>query len=866
MNLHDRNLSAAVAAEAPATKAQSVEERDSHLITLPGGDWKLWRWVGLRGAGFPASQVRGLTAEACAQAADDFNRAEEEVSRKHEEALNCVRAKLDNLKNEGRWDDSTARAPLVNAMRTLSKGKKPVAIEDPDVAPLVAALTTAKIERDAAYATYLARFEEAETQVSESLREVAQSSRFQEAVVWQNRNAFHTAVLPFLRQTTGAAGTERKKHKELIASYAQRYCLKNDTIGFFGPVGWARFVDDGHALKAQPGANLVAARRVYFETWCMEALADKLSGNKAFRPWFTPVRLPYLHLNGTSLSLPRSRQLTLSRAHTMAIQLCDGVKTAKQIALILSRAFPNEVKDEQAGYDLLDQLRAKYLIEWKLDVPVGLYPERSLRAALLRVEDEALRCTALGALDELEKHRVAVAQASGDAERLDQAMAEMEAYFIQVSGQTPTRSAGQMYAARTLVYEDCRRDVEVEMGPEFLRHLGPPLSLLLDAARWYTFETANFYREAFARVYHELAKTQGSTEVDAASFWGEVQSLVLNGDQNAGRSLGPKFQKRWAKILALPEGQNRVHYTVEQLRPLVREHFDVPHAGWSMACYHSPDVMVAATDAEAIRRDEYQLVLGEFHLGSNTLGGALFVAQHPSPEELFHAITADLPEQGLRMCPPKRWPGLTSRTSAHLIPHNHACWVVTYEGVRPPEPRKTYEVGSLVIVEEAGELLVKSRDGSLRCDIIEAFADAFHLQMLNKFKMFEPRSHSPRITIDRLVVTRESWLYPPEEFSFAYVKDDASRFVAARRWAQEQGMPRYVFAKSPIETKPVYVDFASPIYTNILAKIVRRTAEFKLDHKSIAISEMLPAHDQLWLADAAGQRYTSEFRIVAMRH
>ena len=146
------------------------------------------------------------------------------------------------------------------------------------------------------------------------------------------------------------------------------------------------------------------------------------------------------------------------------------------------------------------------------------------------------------------------------------------------------------------------------------------------------------------------------------------------------------------------------------------------------------------------------------------------------------------------------------------------------------------------------------------------FADAFHQQMINRFKLFEPRSHTPRITIDRLVVARESWRIPPEEFSFAFVKDDASRFLAARRWAHERGMPRYVFAKSPVETKPVYVDFASPIYINILAKIVRRTAEAGLDGKTISLSEMLPAHDQLWLNDAAGQQYTSEFRIVAVCH
>ena len=257
-----------------ATKEEPSEKPDSHLITVPGGEWKLWRWLGLRGAGFPASLARGLGSEACAQAADELTRAEAEVSRKHEQALNCIREKLDTLRNEGRWDDATTRTPLVNAMRALTKGKIPTRIEDMDVLRFVEALGTAKTEREAYHAAYLEKFHEAEAHLAQSLHEVAQSNRFQEAVVWQNRHAFHTAVLPFLRKTNGTANGERK-HKELIASYIQRYTLKNDTIGFFGPVGWARFVDHGDTLEARPGADLVAHRSVFFESWCMEALADK---------------------------------------------------------------------------------------------------------------------------------------------------------------------------------------------------------------------------------------------------------------------------------------------------------------------------------------------------------------------------------------------------------------------------------------------------------------------------------------------------------------------------------------------------------------------------------------------------------------
>jgi hypothetical protein len=866
MKLDHRSLQPSLITQSKEKEDERVEEPAAHLVPLPGGDWKLWRWAGLRGAGFPAAQVRALSAEDCSRAADELLLAEGEVERTHEQALTSIRDALDALRRDGQWEDAARRKPLVNALRSLTKGKAPAQVETTaEVLTAVESFTDASARREAAQAAFVERFGEDVIRLSQSLYEVARSSRFHEAVVWQNRNAFHTAILPFLRQSSEADGAGRKKHKEMIASYLQRYCVKNDTIGFFGPVGWARFVQQGEALEARPGAGLLATRHVYFETWCMDALADKLSANKALRPWIVPRRVPYLYLNGTMLSVPRcSRPLSLPRTQAAAIQLCDGHKTAKEIVLTLTQTFPSEVKSEGDGYELLEQLRAKWLIMWKLEIPTGLFPERTLRQAVERIEDEGLRAEALEDLDELERGRAAVVEAAGDAERLDRAMADMDESFTRMSGRTSTRAAGEMYAARTLVYEDCRRDLEVDIGPDILSHLGPPLSLLLAGARWYTSQTAKFYRTAFARIYDELARLQGSREVSWSTFWYHAQPLIMDEDKNAGHFLRPIFQQHWAEILSLPEGQRRVHYTVEQLRPLFREHFGTPDAGWPTACYHSPDVMIAASDAEAIRRGDYQLVLGEFHIGSNTLRTSLFVAQHPRQEDLYRAIEADWPADSLRLATPKTWPNLTSRTAPALNPRSNPWALFTHDSLCPPETEKVLEISSFVVMEAGGQLRVMARDAELSYDIIEAFADAFHTQMIDGFKMLGVMGHTPRITIDRLIVTRESWAYAPDEISFAYVKDDAERFLKARRWAHERRMPRFVFAKSPVETKPIYVDFNSPVYVDILAKVVRRTAESDQTERPIVVSEMLPAHDQLWMADADGQRYTSEFRIVAL--
>jgi hypothetical protein len=73
-----------------------------------------------------------------------------------------------------------------------------------------------------------------------------------------------------------------------------------------------------------------------------------------------------------------------------------------------------------------------------------------------------------------------------------------------------------------------------------------------------------------------------------------------------------------------------------------------------------------------------------------------------------------------------------------------------------------------------------------------------------------------------------------------------------------------VFVTSPLEPKPLFVDFASPIGVRIFAKIARRASADPAGERSLTITEMLPGPNELWLPDAEGDRYTCELRMVAV--
>ena len=844
----------------PATVAKEDNNPlPEHLVRLPGEPWALWRTVALRGTGFPAKVVLKLSSPASSHSADEIIRLENEA--------NLARKSVhDSLRAAGqRADASMPKASRRRALRQLRAGKVPAVFDlDRPEQNLVEAFKEKRAQAEAETARFKILYEAESNRTSSLIRELSGADRFREAVIWQNRNAMYGSINALLRMSeSNNSRRERRKREELIANYFQRYCTKNDTIGFFGPVGWATLSPEGEAIDLKPGKSLLAARTVYLEVWCMDALSETLNKNRALLPWVAPRRMHYVYLEDTTLYMPSRAPVRLSDREAALLHACDGERTAKEIAGELIQTRHLGLSDEQEVYDALDQLRQKALIAWGFEATLDLHPEESVRRAIERIEDEALRGPALGALNELTSARDEVARAAGDPERLDAALSSLEATFTRLTGAAATRSYGKSYAARTIAYEDCRRDVEVRFGPSILESLAP-LSLLLTSARWFTYRTSILLREELKKSFDRAVKSSGSSRIDFATFWYQAHSLMFNERSNVVAKAFDEFQDRWESILPISTDERRVQLSIEQLRPAVLETFAAPHAGWESARYHSPDIMISAPGPQAILQGDYEMVMGEIHVGVNTLSIAIFPGQHPSPEELTRAVERDRRKPQLIPIVPKK---LLPAGSGRLLPSLAASTDYYLDLSAEPSAvskSRIVSAGSLVVEESEGELVARTRDGRLEFEISEILGNAFTLQVANSFKPLRRRAHTPRITVDRLIICREAWAVDPYELDFAFEKSGADRFLAARRWARENRMPRFVYAKAVIENKPVYVDFDSAIYVDLLAKLIRRTCEFDDSDEPLVITEMVPTLDRTWLEDAEGERYTSELRIAAV--
>jgi hypothetical protein len=850
-----------------------------HLIPLGSGGWSLWRWVWLRGAGFAAEDVQPLGADAIDQALACEGEIQGRVDRCRAAAIAACDAAL---------ADGHEDRQLRNALDHLHAGWT-------RMRPSGVAVVDAAVEQLRGAIVELARCREATDEVvrrerariGERIREIARDPRFREALIWQNRSVVHNALDGLLEASPGAENAKVRKRQRVIARYVQRYAVKNDSIGFFGPVGWGSVEPAVPGFTATPGPTLVDQRVVSFEDWAIEAVAAQLSNDPAVHAVFTPRRRPSSWLEGNTLHVPPGAPRQLTPAEAWLIARVDGERSAGGLADAAAADPASGIGTADEAMRELSRLGRENVISWRIEVPAELdQPERWLRERLARIADPVARARAAAPLERLEAARARVAQAAGDPGALDASVAALEDEFQAATELSPKRGHGRTYAGRQTFFEDCRRAVDLRVGRAMLDALDGPLTLILHSARWYSYEIARRFRAGFDEAYDRALANATTRPLPLTSFLAESRGLFSPDHHRTGpivTVVQSELQRRWANILGidkpsevagggdpdgsaggtggLPRGIDRADrgvrslvFHAEECRARVAELFHAPGPGWPRARYHSPDVMIAAASTDRIARGEFLAVLGEVHPGLNTLLTHVAYRLHPERAAVDEAYEADL----AMACISPIQSALGRVTNSPLTLRDHH---VEVGPTRSWRPRDQVHLAGDLYVERAGDRLhVRSRVRDLDHDIISFMEAYLGVEAVPHFKLLPRARHLPRVTIDKLVVSRERWDLERSEFR-ALVEDggdaeaDPVRRVAA--WAKRLGLPRYVFGTVPHEPKPFYVDLGSPIYIDVFVR-------YLTDATALGVSEMLPGPRELWLLDGDGRSYTSELRFAAV--
>jgi lantibiotic biosynthesis dehydratase-like protein len=566
----------------------------------------------------------------------------------------------------------------------------------------------------------------------ERLAQVARDPRFREAVAWQSREALRGAVHKLA--AGGESPARRRRRADVVAGYWQRYCAKNDTIGFFGPLGWGRFADDGGAIDVRVGA-LEAERVVHLETWAVEAVARAL------------------------------------------------------------------------GDDAL--------------LPMHPFPERDLRARL------AGNAEGLAALDRLETARATVAGAAPDA--LPLALDELDRVFEEVTGRLATRGEGDSGGGRTVAYLDCIRDLDLTLGPAVLDELRITLPAILEASRWWCGRVFARGADALARVAEGRDGPIGPLLVELMTVAWDLHAQMADEQR--------ELQRRWASLV-----DGDVAGLAERAAVAFADH----EPAWRWSAYHSADIQIAAVDADAVRRGDFLIVLGDLHVGGNPLAQGLFAHRHPQPGAIAARITAELGPR-VQLLPPRRGP---VDMSARMFPVYGQGDVLVLSGNEPTPPgTRAVQIADVVLVD--GE--VTDRAQTFQLPLAELLFFPIFVSAVRSFDLVSTDTPG-RMTLGRTVIRRAHWTAPARELAAA--DDDLAG------WARRHGLPRRVFARSPLERKPMLVDLESPALRRVLRRWSAATAE-RAPHARMELTEMLPGPHDCWLQDDTG-RHTSELRIVGV--
>ena len=657
---------------------------------------------------------------------------------------------------------------------------------------------------------------------------------FRRALTWQNPDVMANWVAGYAASVRAGAPVEldrMARREALIARYAQRYCAKNDTIGFFGPVAWAEL---GGPTTAIRGTGAITRTGVGLEVWALQAVARAWNADPDLAR-LLPVRLdPAVSRAGDALRRPLRPAFTPSGE---ALALVDRLVEA---GADLSVAELCGDRDTGA----LDELRRAGVVRVGFRVPVDGHPERLLG-------DPAVRDRLAAVLAGLDEAREAVCSAAS-ADDLQAALTAVDTRLAAAAGHPVRPAPGLTPGGRTPLYLDCRRDLDADIGLADLDELAQPMSILLDASRWLCAEIGQVAHDELVDRYRELSRQRDEVTLAELQF---AAADVLSPSSELYAPVLTDFQLRWAEIL--PQGAEDAVVSAARAREIADVVFRTQGRLWAAARSHSPDVMLRR---EADGRLGW--VLGELHVALNTLESRVFSAQADDRERLVAAVAEDSALGRVVPVYPSTAPEVSSRTYPPLAldpPGAYRYWSYGSDDGHPSGAAGT-PATALVVGEHAGELLATARGEGWQAPVLECFGEFLTAVVVNMFKVRAPRRRAPRTGIGALTVCRRQWRFRAADFGPLPARSREAGQDTLRRWAAAQGLPRHVFVRTAAGTKPFYVDFAAPVLVDNLARALRRTAP----DTPVDLVEMLPAPDELWLSDPSGGRYTSELRLVAV--
>jgi hypothetical protein len=657
---------------------------------------------------------------------------------------------------------SLASAPDRNpARRALSRARSRVGRREPVADALLEQLRAHPIgARLLEWNAALARLAEADSDFRRCYRDDLQAGRaclaesagrevFRQAVFNSNPGLYPRPLNEFAECDPAALRTGPVRRRErLAASYLQRGAAKCDVASLFGPVNYARIRPELQQaiMLDQDRSRLVGRHEVFVSFWPVEELAKAIARDREIRPYLRPRFVPVCEIEGGSELFVHfsGRRLPLEREDAKLLEALDGLRSVLDLAALLDRpaATIGRALERFAGRGVVDLTPPVpsdlfHPLEFLIETVEAIVPKCA------RAKEWALQ------LRELEALRRAYSAAGLEA-RAD-LFRKMEERFETLTGAAPRRCAGEFYADRTILHEDCRGAIRrLDLGAPFLDKL-VRTAAALDLCAAYGTLFRRHYQWMARQAYDSLA-AGSDRDVPFSALVSALQAMGRAGRFPRKSNAMVAFEGRWADLVreaAAPDG------VVELERPDLEELIAL---GSPIDPVHAElDVLIAARSEDAFRRQKFSIVIGE--IGENVpIWGSQFYFYDEAAEaeqearEIFGELYG--PQEMAIILPRRPHKGLLNRAFPGVI--------VDALAQTTRSARESIRVSELRVGPAGEELSLKAPDGRL-LRFFHHHDELAHLWAFASPRMMIPPLESerlPRIVIDGVVLQRRRWHMP----------------------------------------------------------------------------------------------------------
>jgi Lantibiotic dehydratase, N terminus len=317
----------------------------------------------------------------------------------------------------------------------------------------------------------------------------------------------------------------------------------------------------------------------------------------------------------------------------------------------------------------------------------------------------------------------------------------------------------------------------------------------------------------------------------------------------------------WDKICNIPSLKNRStislsNFIEELVTNSVLENYDsginfgISTSDLKGHAIVSPDIMIAGSDLDSIRRGDFKWVLSECH---SSIGHSGFFTRVISDQESW------LKDISIFLTNTLNNMKLINITNKIFNKTFHEGYLPSIDylevGLRAHPAANSINIDDIIVkLDKEPKLMLRNTKERI---IILPFsfntAPPLFFFRSPRYTPFSEKPNGERKVLGSIVVKRKSWELNKKNIPNEH-SDSWESFIWCQLLRQIKEMPRWIFIRATNDKKPECIDFCNPFLCEELLRILRK-------EKCILATEMYPSPEHAWVKNSEG-KFLCELRML----